>query len=75
MCERATTVFPIHTFMTQPWYRDTEKWLALVSERISKRKSVKVFSFTDAAPTAQMEIYGSEYSNCDGCACDGLSVH
>jgi hypothetical protein len=37
--------------------------------------SVKVFSFTDAGPTAKLEIYGEEYSNCDGCKCAGLGVH
>jgi hypothetical protein len=54
-------------------YGDRE--LTADSGSVNSWTSVKVFSFTDAGPMAKLEIYGSEFSNCDGCACAGLSVH
>ena len=45
------------------------------SGSVDSWESVKVFSFTDAGPTAKLEIYGEEYSNCDGCKCAGRGVH
>ena len=54
-------------------YGDRE--LTADSGSVNSWTSVKVFSFTDAGPMAKLEIYGSEFSNCDGCACAGLGVH
>jgi len=34
----------------------------------------KIFTFIDAGSSAFLEIKGSEYANCDGCACSGLGL-
>ena len=45
------------------------------SGNVESWTSVKKYSFTDAGTAATLEIYGYEYSNCNGCGCAGLAIH